>query len=97
MKRVERVKIFTGEDTDELEKKFADWHDGVVTERDAAPITKGQPVLIRERSLVIRNYEGEETYALAVFYEGLLIAETETGKDRGGHLKGGVSMVTGRG
>jgi len=96
MKRVERIKIFTGEDTDELEEMFATWYDDIVEQRANAPVTKGQPIVIRERSITIRNYEGDETFALAVFYEDFLLEDFESGRDKGRHLKNGVSMVMGK-
>ena len=96
MVRVERVKVITGDDTDNLEKQFAKWYDAIAAKRAAAPVTKGQPIVIRERSITIRNYEGEETFALAIFYEDFILADHEVGKDKGRHLKGGVSMVMGK-
>lgn len=96
MKFAERVKIFTGTDTDDLEKQFSTWYDQVIAEREAVPALKGNPFRIIERSLTIRNYEGEETYALAVFFEDALLADYEQGKDRGRHLNNGVSMLVGK-
>ncbi len=96
MRLAERVKIFTGPDTEELEKDYAEWYDGVVLARDAVPALKGNPFKIFERGLTIRNYDGEETYAMAVFYEDVLLEDYEKGKDRGNHLQNGVSMVLGK-
>ena len=97
MKLTERVKIFTGADTQKLEKLYATWYDGVVAERAEVPALTGNKFNILERRFVIRNYEGEETFALAVFYEETLLEAHEKGPDRGKHLKGGVSMVGRRG
>ena len=96
MKLVERTKIFTGADTDDLEEEYSKWYDSVITARETVPALKGNPFKILERSLVIRNYEGEESFALAVFFEDVLLEDHEQGKDRGGHLNSGVSMVHGK-
>jgi hypothetical protein len=96
MKLTERVKIFTGANTDDLEKEYADWYDGIIAQREAVPALKGNPFQIIERSLTIRNYEGEETYALAVFYVDAVLADYEKGKDKGHHLNNGVSMMVGK-
>jgi hypothetical protein len=95
MRLAERVKIFTGSNTDELEQEFNAWYDDAVHARDSVPALKGNPLNILERSITIRNYEGEETYALAVFYEDMLLEEHEKGKDRGHHLNTGVSLIPG--
>jgi hypothetical protein len=92
MKVTERVKIFTGADTKKLEKMYAKWFDTILEERLKIPVLRGYPPRVIERSLVIRNYEGDETFALAVFYEDYILENHEVGEDRGGHLKGGVSM-----
>jgi len=96
MRLAERVKIFTGADTVALEQEYSDWFDGVIAARDAVPALRGNPFKIIERSLTIRNYEGEETYALAVFYEDAILEDHEQGKDRGGHLNNGVSLIQGK-
>ena len=93
MQKVERVKLFIGGDAKKLEKQYAEWYDSVVEGRNSVPALKGNPFKIIERSLVIKNYEGAETFALAVFYEDTLLEDHERGGDRGGHLKGGVSMM----
>ena len=96
MKLVERVKIFTGADTDDLEQEFADWYDATVAAREEVPALRGNPLKILERNLIIRNYEGEETWGLAVFFVDTVLADHEHGKDRGGHLNNGVSMLVGK-
>ncbi len=96
MKVVERVKIFTGANVSTLEKAYARWYDKKQEEREKVPALKGNPFVIIERSLTIRNYEGDETFALAIFHEDTILEEYEQGKDRGQHLRGGVSMVAGQ-
>ncbi len=96
MRLAERVKIFTGADTEELEQEYSDWYDSVVTFRETVPALRGNPFKIIERSIVIRNYEGDETYALAVFFEDVILADHEKGKDKGNHLQNGVSMMVGK-
>jgi len=97
MKRVERVKIFTGANTQKLEKLYATWYDAVIKERSEIPALTGNEFKIFDRRMVIRNYNGDETFALAIFFEEVLVEEHEKGGDRGQHLKGGVSMVGKRG
>lgn len=95
MKLVERVKIFIHNDSEQLEKQYADWYDAIVEERQKVPLLSGTLLKILDRNLVIRNYEGDETLALAVFYEHVILSAQEQGDDRGQHLKGGVSMMPG--
>lgn len=96
MKKVERVKIFVHKDEDQLEEQFAKWFDGVVASREEVPLLKGTPLVIISRDLVIRNYEGDETLALAIFYEHVILDAHESGGDRGQHISGGVSMIPGQ-
>jgi len=96
MKFAERLKIFTGPDTDALEQEYSAWYDSIIAQRESVPALKGNPFRIIDRSMVIRQYDGEETFGLAVFYEDVLLAEYEQGKDRGGHLNNGVSMMIGK-
>lgn len=96
MRLAERVKIFTGADTEELEQEYSDWYDSVVTFRETVPALKGNPFKIFERSLTIRNYDGEETFGLAIFYEDVILEEHEIGKDKGRYLNNGISMVHGK-
>ncbi len=96
MKLAERVKIFTGADTDTLEDEYAAWYDTIMEHRSTVPALKSTPFKILSRDLTIRNYEGEETFALAIFYEDTLLQAHEMGPDRGGHIQGGVSMVAGQ-
>lgn len=95
MKIVERVKIFIHNESQQLEQQYADWYDGIVEERLKVPLLSGTPLKILNRNLVIRNYDGDETLALAVFYEQVILNAHEQGDDRGQHLKGGVSMMPG--
>ncbi len=96
MRIAERLKMFTGDDIDDLEKEFAEWYDSVVAFRASVPALKGNKFVILERSLVIKNYLECETFGLAVFFEDVILADHEKGKDRGGHLNTGVSMMVGK-
>ncbi len=96
MRLAERVKIFTGADIDDLEKEFSEWYDSAIAFRESVPALKGNKFVILERSLVIRNYEECETFALAVFFEDVILADHEKGKDKGNHLQNGVSMMVGK-
>ena len=93
---VERVKIFTGADTTTLEDMYAEWYDDILEYRAQVPALKGTPFKILDRNLVIRNYKGDETFALCIFYEDTSMEAHEVGPDRGGHLRGGVSMMVGQ-
>lgn len=96
MRLVERLKLFVGSDIEDLERQYAEWYDGVVEARAAVPVLKGTPFRIIERSMVIRQYEGDETYGIAAFFEDVLLEASEQGADRGGHLNTGVSLIPGK-
>jgi hypothetical protein len=96
MKLTERLKLFIGDDPAKLEQEYADWYDEIIEQRDTVPALKGNPFRIIERRLVVRQYEGDESWGLAVFFEAALLADYEQGKDRGRHLNNGVSMMVGK-
>jgi hypothetical protein len=85
MRRVERVKIFTGADAGDVEKLYNDWYDAMLKERSEIPALDGVPLKILDRVFTIRNYDGEETFALLIFYEHMLTEAQEKGEDRGGN------------
>lgn len=95
MKFAERVKIFTGANVAKLEDLYAAWYDKIAADRAMVPALKNNRLKIISRDLIIRNYKGEETFALAIFFETCLLESHEQGPDRGHHLKNGVSMVAG--
>ncbi len=88
MKLVEHVKIISASTTSKLEKKFNEW---VIEQRkmfDSHTILLNTPFTIVQRELTIRVYEGEETFALAVFYNHPILTPKEQGnvdKARGGN------------
>lgn len=94
MRKVEQVKIFTGANSDDLETEYNEWFKAVVDIRDKVPALKGNPFVILDRTLTIRNYEGDETYALAVFYEHMELDPHEQGPDRAAGFVGGMSAVS---
>lgn len=83
MKRVERLKLFTGSNASEVEQQYNMWYDTKVEERSKVPALDNVPFKIHDRVFTIRNYDGEETYALAIFYEEMLFLPHEKGDDRG--------------
>jgi len=96
MRLCERIKLFTGPDPGELEEEFATWYDAKVAEREAVPALRGNRFNILERNLIIRQYDGEETFGLSISYEDVLLEEHERGSDRGNHLNNGVSLIQGK-
>jgi hypothetical protein len=93
MRIYEQVKLFTGGDTGKLEEQYNKWVRGKVQERSRIPMLSNKPLEIRDRDLVIRNYEGEETFALAIYYEEIEVPETAKMGDRAAGYQGGFSAV----
>jgi hypothetical protein len=94
MKLLEQVKIFSGGDTDTVEKQFNKWRITMEEEKNKAPKLRNHPFNILHRDFVIRNYKGEETFALVIHYEKVFLDPHEIGEDRVGAGRDiGVSMV----
>ena len=83
MKRVQRVKLFTGENADDIETAYNTWMDKKYEERAKVPALSNTPFEMRDPCLTIRNYDGEETFALAIFYQEMLLEPHEMGSDKG--------------
>lgn len=96
MKKMEQVKIFAGGEPSKVEKAYNKWYAELQTFRESVPALKGQPPVIHNRELTVRQYKGEETIAIAVFYEHIHLEAHEQGPDRG-QAGGGYSMIPGEG
>lgn len=83
MKRVQRVKLFTGENADDIERKYNDWMDAKHKEWSEIPALSSSKFTMYNPCLTIRNYDGEETFALAIFFEDMVLEPSESGPDRG--------------
>ena len=93
MVKYEKVKLFTGEDTSKLEEEYNEWFRKRVEIRKSHSAIMHMPFQIFDRKLEIRNYEGEETFALAVWYEDIELKTQEVGsRDRAGNVNS-ASMI----
>ena len=88
MKTYEQVKTFLCESMEDVEEQYNKWYREQSDQQATVPALKGMPFSIIDRVLAIRNYEGEETFALAIFYEHFDLEAHEQGMDRGGHMVG---------
>ena len=95
MKPFEQVKIIFGEKVEDVEEGFNAWYRELAIGRENVPTLKNTPIKITDRVMCIRNYEGEETYVLAVFYIHYDIEPQEQGTDRGAAVAG-LSMIRGK-
>jgi len=98
MKRYEQVHIFEGSDIIELEKMYNEWFKMQVEFHLSVPSLASIPFKILDRVMSIRNYDGTETFALAIFYEYFELEVYEQGPDRGaGRNLGGTSVFPRKG
>jgi len=88
MKTYEQVRTFLCDSMEELETAYNKWYRQKSDYQATIPALKGLPFHIIDRVLTIRNYEGEETFALAVFYQHFDLEAHEQGADRGGSMVG---------
>jgi hypothetical protein len=88
MRTYEQVKTFMGSDMEELEKMYNEWIREQCDYQATIPALKGLKFTIIDRVLSIRNYDGEETFALAIFYQHYDLLAQEQGADRGGKMAG---------
>ena len=91
MKKYEQVKMFSGDSVDKVEKQYNKWVKGQYEDFKSHLILSGMELEILDRDLVIRNYEGEETFALAVYYTHYELKRTQKGnldKGAGGKVAG---------
>lgn len=89
MKKYEQVKIFSGGNSNTVERQYNNWYVERKEEREGHRALSNLPFIILDRKMVIRNYEGAETFALAIFYEDYVLEEHEKGsKDRAGTVNG---------
>lgn len=93
MRLYEQVKIFMGGDVEELESKFNTWIKEQMDDRAKVPILSNKPFTILDRNLVIKNYDGDETYAMSIHYEYADLDPNEMGPDRGDPNFAGASMI----
>jgi len=92
MWKFEQTKLFMSGDIEELENQYNLWIRQEAGRRKKIPTLSETPVVILDRTMCVRNYEGEETYVLAVFYEHYDVKPTAEGQDRGIHFKGGSAF-----
>jgi len=93
MYKFEQTKLFLADDIQKLEDEFNLWIRNETGERKRnIPALENEPVRILDRTMCVRNYEGEETYVLAVFYEHYDVKEFAKGGDRGTNFKGGSAF-----
>ena len=88
MKLYEQMKLFTGGDSSELERLYNTWIREEMEKRSKVPILSNKPFNILGRDLVIRNYKGDETFAMAVYYEYAELLDSEQGPDKAGNFAG---------
>ena len=93
MKIVEQVKLFMAPDIKKVEKAFNAWVIEQAKERGSVAILSNHPLDIVERQLSVRQYDGEETFCLAIFYKHAFLEPSEVGPDKAGGMAGGYSMV----
>lgn len=93
MQFVEQLKLFTGADVGKLENEYNSWMRVMLKNRSEVPVLSNIPFRVIHRDMVIRNYEGDETFALAVYYEDVDVPESARGKDRAAGYEGGFSAV----
>jgi hypothetical protein len=93
MRRYEQVCVVEKDNVKDLEKEYNAWFKGQVDFHESVPSLKSTPFKVIDRVLSIRNYEGAETYVLAIFYEYFELDANEIGPDRGaGRHIGGTSV-----
>lgn len=93
MRRYEQVQILESDDIKKLEKEYNEWFKKQVEFHESVPALKATPFKVLDRVMSIRNYNGAETYVLAVFYEYFELDVHEMGPDRGaGRHIGGTSV-----
>jgi hypothetical protein len=92
MFKFEQCKLFMSGDIEELQDQYNLWFRNEMGERKKTPVLADTPINIFSRELAIRNYEGEETFVLAVFYEHYDVMGFAKGADRGQHYTGGSAF-----
>lgn len=96
MKKFERVKVFESSDIHELENQYNGWFKERSEFHASVPALRGIPFTIVDRVMCVRNYDGEETYVLSIFYEHYELESFEQGPDRGAGRKIGGASIFGR-
>jgi len=93
MYKFEQAKLFMGEDIQKVEDAFNLWVRQETGKRKKdIPALENEPVRILDRTMCVRNYEGEETFVLAIFYEHYDVMNFAQGPDRGQQFKGGSAF-----
>lgn len=92
MIKFEQCKMFLSDDLQKLEDEFNLWYRQQIGERRKTPALEQTPLVIFDRVMCVRNYEGEETFVLSIFYEHYDVKATEVGQDRGQNFKGGSAF-----
>lgn len=95
MRKFEQVRMFYSTDSEKVQEQYNTWYRKELAFRQGVPMVRGTPPLILDRCLTVRQYEGEETIALAVFYEHIELEANESGPDRGTNVSG-ASMIPGQ-
>ena len=93
MKPYERVKIFSGADTDVVEEQYNAWVREMTDFMAGTATLNGINLEIVSRDFVIRQYEGEETFALCVYYVHWDLEPRERGNQDYGAGVAGVSTT----
>jgi hypothetical protein len=92
VRRYEQVHVLEKDNVADLEQEYNSWFKNQVEFHESVPALKATPFKVIDRVLSIRNYNGAETYVLAVFYEYFELEAHESGPDKGaGKHLGGVS------
>ena len=93
MFKFEQVKLFMAGDIEKLQDAFNLWiRQETGNRKKNIPALEHESMKIIDRTMCVRNYDGEETYVLSIFYEHYDVKPFAQGPDRGGQFKGGSAF-----
>ncbi len=94
MQRVEQSVILKAPTEEGLAEAYNEWFLALSLARESVPATAGQRIVIYDRLFSIMGNGKNRVLYYAIFYEHILLKETEVGPDRGQHMdKSGFSAV----